>query len=854
MFIDDVAEREEEEKKEKRRLQKKDVHQSDEQLDESKKKRRKYRQKRPGYRKIKDLHPVRGFINDQCIKLKRGYADYFEIRGLNVEAMQEAEKVSAIIEFSFFLRKYQPDFKLIFMCFPADTRQQIDYVSRKIKATDNPLLYEFQVERRKELTTIQRSLQHQEFYIQIFGKDQKQLSDHRKLLLSCSRKNFKIMKLSPIKKLQIMYKLGNLNSDYIDFGDWSTKEWAAGINKSGFDPDVLGAIQPQGGIGFSERCMRKGDGYEACLHFISYPRKPIAFWGDGIFNRDDVVTIIDVHTIDKESLLPDLDKSVSEQEARYEEATKQSQRERARSELESLNQLIADIIADDESAKEFHTRMYLYAPTLDQLDQKVTTLQQELSPLGYNTRIFLAETKWEWLALYTSYTEQKLMMSRIGQEIKSLSLAGSFPFDFSQLLDPRGLYMGYTDSEGVVVLDMTHKDEQRLSYNYLLFGTMGSGKSSTLKKIAENTVSMGNNCFVFAVSSEFNRLCKKLGGITMNMNGSDGTVNAWQVFATVVDDDTNQIDERGSYMAWKDALKTNYLFLAGNNGESKEEIEFINLADRFYQTLGLDMDRITQYENTAYPTYSDFLQWLLDNYYDENGNFKSTVNDYEARRIDGIRITVEYIIHNYPQIFDQKTSLPNLDQIQFGVFNLESLLKQSKNVFNAQLFSVFNMVWDHALKVGHLQKKAYDLGKIDFSDVIYTNIIWDEFHNTVKSGNINVLESLDRLEREGRKYFCQVGLATQNFDDVLPQNVSGEIEKILTAIFGNTTYKFIMKQTPEATERIGRAFKDSLSSAELELIPQLPIGKTILNIAGYGNIHFWVELTEHEKTIFDGGA
>jgi hypothetical protein len=852
LFIDDIAERKKEE--EKQAKQRKDVDDTNEtELGSQKKLKLRYKQKKVKFSKVVKVHPVRGFKNEHCIQLKNGFTDYFEIKGLNLESLQDTEKVSAILAYSFFLRKYHEDFKLIFMSFPANTRKQIELVTKKIKTTNDPLLYDAQVERRNELTTIQKSLLHQEFYVQIFGKTEKKLDENRRLLLSCSRKEFDIIELPAVKKLQILYKLGNLNSDYMEFDD-ENRDWQSGFNKDGYDEEVLGYIQPQGGFGFSERCMRKGDGFEACLHMIGYPRKPLPFWANGIFNRNDLVTIVDVHNISKESLLPDLDKSVEEQEARFDEATKSSQREKARSELQSLLDLIRDVIRDDECGKEFHTRMYLYAPALDDLEKKVISLQKELTPLTFNSRIFLSEAKYEWLALFTSYSEQKMLMRRTGQEIKALSLAGGYPFDFSQLIDPRGLYMGYTDSKGVVVLDMTHKDAQRLSYNYSLFGTMGSGKSSTLKKIADFTNSMGNNCFIFAVSAEFNRFCRQRGGTTMNMSGSDGTVNPWQPFATVVDDDTNEIDEYGSFMAWKDALKTNYLFLAGEVGETKEDIEFISLAGKFYDSLGFDMSQITQYPNDAYPTYSDFLHWLVENFYTPEGEFKEEVNSFQAKRIDRIRLAVENIVSTYSRLFDQKTSLPNLDTIKFGVFNLESLLKQRKNVFNAQLFSVFNMVWDHAIKVGHLQKKAYDLGEIDLSDVVYTNIIWDEFHNTVKSGNLIVLEALDRLEREGRKYFCQVGLASQNFDDVLPQNVTGEIEKILTAIFGNTTYKFIMKQTPEATDRIARAFKSQLSNAELDLIPRLPVGKTILNIAGYGNIHFWVELTNSEKAIFDGGA
>ncbi|EGK2527141.1 type IV secretion system protein VirB4, partial [Listeria monocytogenes] len=72
--------------------------------------------------------------------------------------------------------------------------------------------------------------------------------------------------------------------------------------------------------------------------------------------------------------------------------------------------------------------------------------------------------------------------------------------------------------------------------------------------------------------------------------------------------------------------------------------------------------------------------------------------------------------------------------------------------------------------------------------------------------------------------------------------------------FNLAPYKFVMNQDVESVEAISRAFRGQFSQAELERIPKLKTGHTILSISGYGNIHFKFDISQRERMISDGGA
>src|SRR4051794_3120068 len=90
--------------------------------------------------------------------------------------------------------------------------------------------------------------------------------------------------------------------------------------KYGFNPYLVAEIQPQGGIKFEEAYVRKGDGYETCIHVYDYNSIVSDLWLEPIVNMPNVVATIDISTPNRKEIVESINKSMAEQNVRHETA------------------------------------------------------------------------------------------------------------------------------------------------------------------------------------------------------------------------------------------------------------------------------------------------------------------------------------------------------------------------------------------------------------------------------------------------------------------------------------------------------------------------------------------------------
>ena len=122
-----------------------------------------------------------------------------------------------------------------------------------------------------------------------------------------------------------------------------------------------------------------------------------------------------------------------------------------------------------------------------------------------------------------------------------------------------------TRTGGNVLFDIFTKNEVRKSYNALVLGMMGSGKSTLLKKLVLDNAIVGNTIRVLDVVGEFKDLIHELGGKSISLDGTSGIINPLQVFATVIDENTNEVNNEGSYTTHLSKLTTMYKFINSNS-------------------------------------------------------------------------------------------------------------------------------------------------------------------------------------------------------------------------------------------------------------------------------------------------
>ena len=629
------------------------------------------------------------------------------------------------------------------------------------------------------------------------------------------------------------------------------------FKKEEYNPYLLNKIQPVGGIKFNNRNIVKGDGYEACIRIYDFPSWVNDFWLDNLLDIKDVISTIDIETEDRLKALNDINKSISENQTRMYDLKSNIDIIEASNNVATLQKLVMDMTISDEIIKLITIRYFINARTEQELEKKIKYVLDEIEMRGYRGKVLLNEQEYEWKSLFLSATEQKYLRNkRKGHPIPSATLGAGYPLNFVELNDPYGMFMGTTLTNGVrgnIILDLFAKTQTRKSYNSLVVGTMGAGKSTLLKKVVKNHTIVGNTVRILDVAGEFRSLVLDLGGKIVSLDGSSGIINPLHIYATIIDENTNEVLIEQSYMQHISKLSIMYKLLAPNS-QDDELREFEKLIVTFYKDYGIDREKATEYKAEEYPTLSEFYKYIKDNYFEDDDNVKKNLSRFRQKRIEDIASTIENLIVTYGKIFDGHSSIMDLTKENLISFEVRTLSSMDSKIFNAQMFNVLTMLWNNSLIQGLKEKRAYDEREKKIYEAVKYVLLIDEAHKFINSDNIMGVDFLEKFGREARKYFAGFIFATQSIRDVVPDINNSEVAKKIKTLFELTQYKFIMQQDNNAKEVLDKIFLGQLTQSEVDSIPLLGTGETILSINGDKNLKFKVEISDKEDYLFKGGA
>ncbi|WP_174615270.1 VirB4 family type IV secretion system protein [Virgibacillus ihumii] len=674
-----------------------------------------------------------------------------------------------------------------------------------------------------------------------------------------------------------------------------TKQKAATEEKQSkkpvLDKAFLAAIQPQGGVSYKDKYMKKGDGYEACIHVWEYPQKVDVLWMDELMSMYDVTVVSDIATMNQEDTVNAINKSMMEQDVRHRTAKHESDRMDAQRGYTEMEGLYEQISKAGEVIKLMHIRLYVASPTIWELEQKVNRTMSKLKSMGFKGQIFLNESFWEWQSMFLPYERQLAFPNkREGKGMSALTLASGLPYHFSELNDERGSYFGTSFTGGNVLFDLFHRDKMRRFYNAVVVGKMGAGKSTTLKKLLTDNAARGDFIRGFEMTGEFNTLVKNQGGHIVSLDGSDGIINILQIFRSDrTDEEQDENDtpisrdmpakealsfeeyERLCFMQHISKVAKFYEFMASNpeTGEtpSTEELdEFKKVLRQFYQSLGfmgkLKTTGVTTLQNDEYPIFGEFLTFLRKQLYEDvkddgnetQRNIRNELSPYRVKRLETIELTVDNMVNTYEALFNGHTSLPDITNEQIIFFSIRNLRKFEKNVFQAQMFNALNLIWDNLIQIGAPQKqKMYHDDTFSEDDITRFLIMIDEAHRLVNPENMLAVSYLTDFAREARKFFGGLILASQSIRDFVPDHSDTAAVTKIRTLFELTQYKFIMQQDSNTLDSLRAIFEGQLTESELDYVPQLQQGECVLSISGVGNLMFSIEASEQELQLFEGG-
>ena len=812
---------------------------------------------------VLSLIPIRKYDYDlNAFVLTDGrYMGIEKIIARDIENMSEDELDMELLNLIKIYKTALFDIKFISMNFPLNTQKQKDVLLRhKEKAADNVKIkwIDRQIE---ELSRAESGVLTREFYIFYFGKNKSAYEKNKELLLRYMGSGYLKLteSLTLSEKIQILNKLSNMNTTLsrVQGDEHIENIIEKGKNKEEFDTALFEKIQPKGGVSFKEPSyVRFGDGYARCLHIYALPSYISEFWLINLFNVPECICTFDVTSKNRNVVKKNITKSISEEKSRIGGATDYEEYYEASKRKAELEELYDNISRLGEVIKLVDFRIFVKAKTLKELDEKTAEVLENLDGDGYLATTMLNEQRKEWQSLFEPYeiTHRKAATLK-GLTLTSEQLAMGFPFNYSELLDDEGALLGFSKSGGVILYDPFTKTAKRSHYNSIVCGNMGSGKSTHLKKLFKHSASIGNFIRVFDVSGEFATLTNEFGGKIIRCSGREGMLNPLEILKAGENDEV-------SYANHISKLQTFFKCIIPSMDDMLRQ-ELANQLRAFYAVYDLtpeNENKITGRNATDYPILSDFKSYLIDminriKSADELAltDVETNLNIEKAKNLSSLLGAVENLINNYGSIFNGHSAINNITNEQIVCFDI-SAIKDLGDIFAAQMQILVSLCWDNAVSNGTKMKDRWENeDEVESADITKFLVLIDESHRWINTSMPQILDMILRYMREARKYFAGIVLASQSVRDFMPESTGENIEKI-KQLFELSQYKFMFKQDSSVKEHIKNKFSFELTASQVDRIPILEVGETILAITGDCSIEFkeWLS-KDYEEKLFAGG-
>ncbi len=634
---------------------------------------------------------------------------------------------------------------------------------------------------------------------------------------------------------------------------------AAMLEKEGYDLDWLKEIQPRGGIEFNENGYCTSDGHNRVLKVYDYANDTGFFWLAYLMNNLNTLSTLDIATGEKEEVIRKINYKLNELEEAAEKERKATDRNDSVADYQELTSYALDLTRGGEISKKIVLRIHVYAPTIEKLDERCDELIKDIKALGYKAYPRMFQSHFDYDSLFCSYSEQEKQPNfQRGHTTTALNIGKGTPFNHQTLKDLHGAEYGYTKTGGAFIWDVVHLNSTRLSSNLVMFGTMGAGKSTILKMITENLLAQGHVVWGFDKAKDFIPLIRSRNGRIVRLDGSEGMINWLEVFATKTDDNGININEKQAFIAHLDKV-THQMSLINPELKGTLRSDFRIYLRQFYvykklvpKSFKEDGNdhlkdfKITGLPSKAYPTFSEFWAFL------KNINIKNGTPGKIARK-EKLETMVEELCETYGEMFDGHSTISNLENERFLLFDIESIDGLDRGVFQAQLYMAMTLIWNQALIQGRRQKYLVEKGELAGEHVRQFCALIDECHNVVNAHNIETVEYMTNFQREMRKIFGLTLLATQSPQEMVPENVNHQHLDQLKKVFELSPQKVFLKMDPSQIPHIQSLVGKSLTESEVQSITEQKKGDAIITFGDRETYRVHITPNERQLKLFAGG-
>lgn len=143
---------------------------------------------------------------------EEGYFEIVQLTSKDIYSLNQSDKDKNIYTLAYFYQWYLNDIKIIPLNFPVDTSTQQRHILRRLEKTTKREYRFFLEQKLKELQFIEKERTNREYYLFIYADDEYSLHSRIKNIDRLISVSLPVVRLSEEKKINILYKLFNLNS------------------------------------------------------------------------------------------------------------------------------------------------------------------------------------------------------------------------------------------------------------------------------------------------------------------------------------------------------------------------------------------------------------------------------------------------------------------------------------------------------------------------------------------------------------------------------------------------------------------------------------------------------------------
>jgi len=558
-----------------------------------------------------------------------------------------------------------------------------------------------------------------------------------------------------------------------------------------------------------------------------------------------VIVSLDVTPVNRVKAMRDIARSMDELRARGSISQSDGDVLNDTYEYQEFQDLHVGINRANEQIVSHTLRFLVMAPTPDQLKEKVQEIREELTLYGIETYVPQNEMIPEYRTLVGPADTVQQPLPLHG------TFARQFPFHHESFIDSTGFYMGSTSSGGQVFLDTTVSNKMRTSFDMILTGKKGSGKTATMKAMIQHMICAGNRVITLDVENEFTDLANKLGGRVVSPFRPDARINILELprHEEIADNDGTTI--LSAYAAGISRIET-FFYQYVPQLTTLEAGELKSCLHRLYRDMGITENaNLAEVPSTAFPRMSDLLSVIRDQLYvkEKNGNlaYRGSLSDNKKMVYENLESYVGSLSTEgiYGSLFDTYSTI-DIDNEDFVVFDLSQLSEMHERTYNAVFHNVLSIAWQQ-LPPNRLRNNSVT-NDLDRKDIAITV---PEAHRFLNADNPAGLAFIEKLVRRARKYDAGIWFDSQNARDFKPDGNGPAAEKIKT-VFELVQYKAVLLQDDSSVPAMEILFPQ-FTRSELESSVYFRPGQMLLSIGSGEKIRFQMHIPQEDLVTFAGG-